>query len=54
MYKKEYGRPELTVMSFSLRDVIMASPEYYSSYLDDSNDDWGDPSLPDSDEQIDW
>lgn len=54
MQKKEYCIPELTLVSFRLQDVILGSPEYYNSHLDNSNDDWGDPSLPEIDDEIDW
>ena len=41
--KKEYKSPELTLVTISLQDVVLASgPEYNSSYIDDGNDDWGD------------
>lgn len=34
MKKKEYKRPELSTVRFSLREVILSSPENLSSYLD--------------------
>ena len=34
MHKKEYSRPELSLMKFTLKDVILTSPEYNSSHLD--------------------
>ncbi len=41
--KKEYQSPELTFVYIRLQDAVLASgPEYYSSYIDDNNDDWGD------------
>lgn len=42
MDKKEYCVPEMEVVSFRLQDVILGSPENLNSYLDSSNEDWGD------------
>lgn len=53
MDKKEYCVPELELVSFRLQDVILGSPEDLNSYLDSSNDDWGDLN-PDPDDGIDW
>ncbi|WP_407382443.1 hypothetical protein [Ruminococcus sp.] len=54
MDKKEYCLPDLTVVAFRLQDVILGSPEDFNSHIDSSNDDWGDPILPDPDDEIDW
>lgn len=53
MDKKEYLSPEFAFFEVALHDVIMSSPENYSSHLDDGSDDWGDNPL-DPDDEIDW
>ena len=50
---KRYVKPELDIVSFSLKDTIYASPENLSSYIDSNLDDWGEPTI-DPDEDIDW
>jgi hypothetical protein len=50
---KRYVKPELNIVSFSLKDTICASPENFSSYIDSNLDDWGEPTI-DPDEDIDW
>ena len=53
MKKKDYESPELTLVKLVLQEDLCASgPENYSSYIDDSNDDWGD--LNPDDGGIDW
>ena len=52
MDKKEYCVPEMEVVSFRLQDVILGSPENLNSYLDSSNDDWGDLEPDPEDEPI--
>lgn len=54
MDKKEYCVPELELVSFRLQDVILGSPEDLNSHLDSSNDDWGDPILPDPEDEPIW
>lgn len=50
---KKYIKPELNIISFSLKDTICASPENLSSYIDSSLDDWDDPII-DPSEDINW
>ncbi|MBQ3264150.1 MAG: hypothetical protein IJH07_00090 [Ruminococcus sp.] len=53
MHKKEYLRPELSVMLFTLRDVILTSPEDLSSSGTGGSE--IDPILPDEpDDPIEW
>ena len=52
MDKKEYCVPEMEVVSFRLQDVILGSPENLNSYLDSSNDGWGDLEPDPEDEPI--
>lgn len=54
MDKKEYLCPELDYFAIHIQDVIMASPENFSGYLDDGNNDWGDPPPFDDDDDIQW
>lgn len=44
MNKKEYIRPELLTVPFTLREVILSSPEDLNSHIGDPGDwgDWGD------------
>ena len=52
MKKKEYLCPELSVVRFTMRDVILTSPESISSHLDGGDID-PDPII-DPDDPIDW
>ena len=52
MNQSPYIRPELSLMRFTLRDVIMNSPEYISSNT--NGDGFDDPILPDPDDDILW
>lgn len=52
MRKKEYIRPELSLMRFTLRDVILTSPEELSSNI--NGDDVPSNPIIDPDEPIDW
>ena len=51
MLKTEYSRPELSVIRFTLRDVILSSPEGLTEYGNGSE--LPDPIL-DPDEPINW
>lgn len=53
MAKKEYSRPDLLLVRFTLKDVIMSSPEDFNSHIDSSGSDWGDPII-DPDDDIQW
>lgn len=53
MDKKEYISPEFDVVSLTLKDVILGSPEDFNGYLSTENDDLGDLD-PDPDDGIDW
>ena len=54
MQKKEYMRPELSLKRFTLRDVVLSSPEDLSSHLD-GGDIVSNPVIdPDPDEPIEW
>lgn len=56
MHKRIYLNPEFEVIRITIRDVIMASPENFSSVIDGPGD-WGDdPPIPDPDpdEEILW
>ena len=57
MHKKIYLSPELEILKVDIiEDVIMSSPENFSSTIDGPGD-WGtDPSFPDPDpdEEISW
>ena len=49
-----YISPEFEVLRVEMtEDVIMASPEDYSSTTPTTPGDWGDPTVP-SDEDIEW
>lgn len=52
MHKKEYMTPELSLMRFTLRDVILTSPENISSNL--NGDDPPDPIIDDPGDDIIW
>lgn len=52
MLKKEYSRPELSLVRFTLRDVILSSPEDLSSHGTGGSE--IDPILPPDDDPIDW
>lgn len=54
MQKKEYLRPELSLMLFTLRDVILTSPEDLSSHLDGGNTPSNPIIDPDPDDEIIW
>lgn len=52
--RKKYIRPELSLKRFTLRDVILTSPEDLSSYLD-GGDTPSNPIMdPDPDDEISW
>lgn len=53
MQKKEYLRPELSLVHFTLRDVILSSPEDLVSHLD-GGDTPSNPIIDDPDEPIEW
>ena len=54
MKKKEYVCPELSVMRFTLRDVILTSPENISGNLN-GDDPIDNPIIdPDPDDPINW
>ena len=53
MHKLIYVSPELEIVKFSLCDVLGGSPETLSTEWGDPGD-WGDPELPDPDDEIDW
>lgn len=54
MKKKEYMLPELSLMRFTLRDVILTSPENISSNLN-GDDTPSNPIIdPDPDDPILW
>ena len=48
MHKKEYSCPELTLVQFRLKDVILSSPEDLSSQINSGG--W---DLPPEDDPID-
>ncbi len=52
MQKKIYLRPELSLVRFTLRDVILHSPEDLSSGGTGGSE--IDPILPNPDEPIEW
>ncbi|MBR1731748.1 MAG: hypothetical protein IJ725_04895 [Ruminococcus sp.] len=51
---KLYISPEFEILMVEMiEDIIMASPENYSSYVDPNPGDWGDPII-DPDDDIEW
>ena len=48
-----YIKPDLKIVSFSLKDVILSSPENFSSYIAGPGD-WGENPTFDLDDEIDW
>ena len=53
MHKLIYIRPELEVVKLTLQDVLGASAENLSTEWGGIGD-WGDPELPDPDDEIVW
>lgn len=51
-HKKEYLHPELLVVKFTLRDVILASPEDISSHVTGGSE--IDNPIIDPDDDINW
>jgi hypothetical protein len=54
--KKKYIKPITESINMIFENFMSNSPENYSEYIDDGNDDWGNvkPPDPDPDEEIDW
>ena len=51
MQKKEYLRPELSLVRFTLRDVICSSPENLSTHTS-GDPGWGDDPIYDDDDGL--
>ena len=52
--KKPYTPPEIKKEKLSIKNTVLASNvENFSSYIDGTGDDWGEPII-DLDEPIDW
>lgn len=52
--KKPYTPPEFKKEKISIKNTVLASNvENFSSYIDGTGDDWGEPII-DPDEPIDW
>ncbi len=53
--KKEYSAPEFLFCTIEIRDVILGSPENFSSYVDPNPGSWDDPTIdPDDGSEIGW
>ncbi|MBR1533252.1 MAG: hypothetical protein IJ639_02720 [Ruminococcus sp.] len=52
MNKKEYLRPELSLVRFTLKDVILSSPEDLSSHVTGGSE--IDPIIDEPDDPIEW
>ena len=52
--KKRYSSPEFKKEKISIKPTVLASNvENFSSYIDGTGDDWGEPII-EPDEPIDW